>query len=314
MNLIKAGKDAQGNDIELNYYDYGQGNPIVLIHGWPLSAASWEYQLAELPLHGVRVIAYDRRGFGMSSKPWDGYDYDTMADDLKAVLDTLDLQNVTLVGFSMGGGEVARYMSRHNGARVSKVAFVSAVTPFMLKTDDNPSGVDKSTFDDMMENLGKDRFGFLSDFAKKFYGQGVLSHPVSQGVLDWSASLAFPASPRATSQCVKAFGETDFRQDMKTIHVPTLFIYGTADDIVPPATGAEAAAPLVSGAQLVGYDGEPHGLLITSKDRLNRDLLTFVKGQPVQSSYDQEETSGNMPRRNQNSAALAANAAAPATY
>ena len=302
MNFIKAGQDSHGKDVELYYRDYGQGNPVVLIHGWPLSGASWEYQLAELPLHGVRVIAYDRRGFGQSSQPWDGYNYDTMADDLKAVLDTLDLQNVTLVGFSMGGGEVARYMSRHHGARVSKVAFVSAVPPFMLKTGDNPSGVDKSVFDDMIKNLGMDRFGFLEDFGKKFYGQGVLSHPVSQGVLDWTGMMAFPASPRATSQCVKAFGETDFRHDMSAIKVPTLFIYGTSDDIVPPATGAEAAAPMVPGAQLVAYDGEPHGLLITSKDRLNRDLLTFMSGQPVQEYYDADDAA-NMPARQDNSAA-----------
>ena len=302
MNLVKVGQDAHGNSIVLNYVDYGQGSPVVLIHGWPLSGASWEYQLAELPLHGVRAIAYDRRGFGQSSKPWDGYDYDTLADDLKALLDHLDLQDVTLVGFSMGGGEVARYMSRHRGARVSKVVFVSAVVPFMLKTDNNPSGVDKSTFDDMIQNLGKDRFGFLADFGKKFYGQGLLSHPVSEGVLNWTAMLAFPASPRATSQCIKAFGETDFRQDMNAINVPTLFIYGSSDDIVPPATGAETAAKLVPNAQLVAYDGEPHGLLITAKDRLNRDLLTFVSGQPVQSYFDQDEMSGNMPRRDQNNA------------
>ena len=306
MNLIKAGKDAQGHEVELNYYDYGQGDPIVLIHGWPLSAASWEYQLAELPLHGKRVIAYDRRGFGFSSKPWDGYNYDTFADDLKAVLDTLNLQNVTLVGFSMGGGEVARYMSRYNGARVSKVVFVSAVVPYMLKTDNNPSGVDKSTFDDMIENVGKDRPGFIADFGKKFYGAGVLSHPVSQGTLDWSASLAFPASPRATSQCVKAFSETDFRQDLATINVPALFIYGTSDSIVPPATGSEAAAALVPNSQLVAYDGEPHGLNVTSKDRLNRDLLTFISGQPVQTYYDQDEASDNAPRRSQNDSVASA--------
>lgn len=306
MNLIKAGSDAAGKPVELNYVDYGQGKPVVLIHGWPLDLQSWEYQLAELPLHGVRVIAYDRRGFGKSSKPWDGYNYDTLADDLKAVLDELDLQDVTLVGFSMGGGEVARYMSRHQGARVSKVAFISAVTPFMLKTPDNPTGVDKSTFDDMITNVGKDRFGFLSDFGKKFFGAGVLSHPVSQGTLDWSASLAFPASPRATSQCVKAFGETDFRQDLATIKVPTLFIYGTSDDIVPPATGAEAAAPLVPGSQLVAYDGEPHGLNITSKDRLNRDLLTFISGQPVQDRFDADSAEA-LPRRSENGSA-------PVTY
>jgi len=301
MSYIKVGTDDHGQDIKVHYCDYGQGNPVVLIHGWPLSGASWEYQLAELPLHGVRVIAYDRRGFGQSSKPWNGYDYDTFADDLKAVLDTLDLQNVTLVGFSMGGGEVARYMSRHQGARVSKVAFVSAVTPYMLKTDDNPSGVDKSTFDDMIKGLGKDRFGFLQDFAKNFYGQGVLSHPVSQGVLDSFAMLAYPASPRATTQCVKAFSETDFRQDMKAIKVPALFIYGTSDAVVPPATGAEAAAPMVPGAQLIAYDGEPHGLNITSADRLNRDLLTFVSGQPVQEYYDANDTDA-LPARQQNDA------------
>ena len=299
MNLIKAGQDAHGHDVELHYCDLGQGDPIVLIHGWPLSGASWEYQLAELPLHGKRVIAYDRRGFGYSAKPWDGYDYDTFASDLNAVLTQLDLHNVTLVGFSMGGGEVARYMSRYNGARVSKVIFVSAVVPYMLKTDNNPSGVDKSTFDDMIKNLGKDRFGFLSDFGKKFYGQGTFSHPVSQGVLDWTASLAFPASPRATSQCVKAFGETDFRQDMAAIKVPTLFIYGSADNIVPPDTGAKAAAPLVANSQIVGYDGEPHGLLLTAKDRLNRDILTFVNGQPVQEDFDNDETEA-MPIRTEN--------------
>ncbi len=298
MNLIKAGQDAQGKPVELFYQDYGQGETIVLIHGWPLSSASWEYQLAELPLHGKRVVAYDRRGFGMSSKPWDGYNYDTLADDLNAVLTQLDLQNVTLVGFSMGGGEVARYMSRYKGARVSKVVFVSAVVPYMLKTPDNPTGVDKSTFDDMITNLGKDRPGFLSDFGKKFYGVGVLSHPVSQGTLDWSASIAFPASPHATSQCVKAFSETDFRQDLATIKVPTLFIYGTSDYIVPPATGAEAAAPLVPGAQLVAYDGEPHGLLITSKDRLNRDLLTFVSGQQVTDYYDSDDYAAAPAREN----------------
>jgi non-heme chloroperoxidase len=176
MNFIKAGTDSQGHPIELFYQDLGQGSPVVLIHGWPLDSQSWEHQLLELPQHGLRVIAYDRRGFGKSSKPWDGYDYDTFADDLKAVLDELDLQNVTLVGFSMGGGEIARYISRHNGARVAKVAFVSAVTPFMLKTDDNPSGVDKSTFDEMIEGVKKDRADFLADFGKKFFGVGLLDH------------------------------------------------------------------------------------------------------------------------------------------
>ena len=289
MNFIKAGQDARGTAVELHYCDYGQGDPIVLIHGWPLSSASWEYQLAELPLHGKRVIAYDRRGFGHSAKPWDGYDYDTLADDLNALLTQLDLQNVTLVGFSMGGGEVARYMSRYNGARVSKAIFVSAVTPYLLKTSDNPDGVDKSTFDDIIENLGKDRPDFLATFGKQFYGVGLVSHPVSQATLDWSQSLALMASPRATTACVKAWSETDFRGDLATIKVPTLFIHGGSDKTVPPANSAERAVKLVSGAQLVIYDGEPHGLNVTAKDRLNRDILTFVNGQPVAEYYDTDE-------------------------
>jgi non-heme chloroperoxidase len=299
MNLIKAGQDAQGKPVELHYCDYGQGDPIVLIHGWPLAAASWEYQLAELPLHGKRVIAYDRRGFGHSSKPWDGYDYDTFADDLNAVLTELDLQNVTLVGFSMGGGEVARYLSRYNGARVSRAIFVSAVTPYLLKTGDNPDGVDKSTFDDIIQNLGKDRPDFLATFGKKFYGVGLMSKPVSQATLDWSQNMALMASPRATTACVKAWSETDFRADLATIKVPTLFIHGSSDETVPLANSAQVAVKHVPNAKLVVYDGEPHGLNVTAKDRLNRDILTFVNGQAVQEDFDSDEIEAQ-PIRNEN--------------
>jgi pimeloyl-ACP methyl ester carboxylesterase len=299
MNLIKAGQDAHGKDIELHYCDYGQGDPIVLIHGWPLAAASWEYQLAELPLHGKRVIAYDRRGFGHSSKPWDGYDYDTLADDLNAVLTELDLQNVTLVGFSMGGGEVARYLSKYNGARVARAIFVSAVTPYLLKTGDNPDGIDKSTFDDIIENLGKDRPDFLATFGKQFYGVGVLNHPVSQATLDWSQNMALMASPRATTACVKAWSETDFRADLAAIKVPTLFIHGDADKTVPLANSAEQAVKHVPNAHLVVYSGEPHGLNVTAKDRLNRDILTFVNGQAVQEDFDSDEIEAQ-PIRNEN--------------
>jgi pimeloyl-ACP methyl ester carboxylesterase len=299
MNLIKAGQDAHGKDVELHYCDYGQGDPIVLIHGWPLAAASWEYQLAELPLHGKRVIAYDRRGFGHSSKPWDGYDYDTFADDLNAVLTELDLQNVTLVGFSMGGGEVARYLSRYNGARVARAIFVSAVTPYLLKTGDNPDGVDKSTFDDIIENLGKDRPDFLATFGKQFYGVGLVSKPVSAATLDWSQNMALMASPRATTACVKAWSETDFRADLASIKVPTLFIHGGDDKTVPLANSAEQAVKHVPNAQLVVYDGEPHGLNVTAKDRLNRDILTFVNGQAVQADFDSDEIEAQ-PVRNEN--------------
>jgi non-heme chloroperoxidase len=299
MNFIKAGQDAQGKPVELHYCDYGQGDPIVLIHGWPLAAASWEYQLAELPLHGKRVIAYDRRGFGHSSKPWDGYDYDTFADDLNAVLTELNLQNVTLVGFSMGGGEVARYLSRYNGARVNRAIFVSAVTPYLLKTADNPEGVDKSTFDDIIENLGKDRPDFLATFGKQFYGVGVMSHPVSQATLGWSQNMALMASPRATTACVKAWSETDFRADLASIKVPTLFIHGSDDKTVPFANSAEQAVKHVPNAQLVVYDGEPHGLNVTAKDRLNRDILTFVNGQAVQEDFSSDEIEAQ-PSRSEN--------------
>ncbi|GAB2768024.1 pimeloyl-ACP methyl ester carboxylesterase [Hymenobacter luteus] len=278
MSYIKVGQDANGSDVKLHYIDQGTGNPIVLIHGWPATYEMWEYQLAELPKHGNRVVAYTRRGFGNSSKTWEGNDYDTFADDLNAVLETLNLQNVTLVGFSMGGGEVARYMSRYGGARVARVAFVSAVTPFLLKTDDNPDGADKSVFDDMVENIRKDRFDFLQSFGKKFFGVGVISHPVSQATLDWMQSMCQLASPRATEQCVYAFAATDFRQDLAALKVPTLVIHGSSDDTVPAKNSGERMTQYVPHAQFVEYSGAPHGLFITEKDRLNRDLLAFASG------------------------------------
>ncbi|RYU77891.1 alpha/beta fold hydrolase [Hymenobacter persicinus] len=276
MSYIKVGQDTNGQDIRLHYTDQGQGSPVVLIHGWPASYEMWEYQLAELPKHGNRVIAYTRRGFGQSTKTWEGHDYDTLADDLKAVLDELDLQDVTLVGFSMGGGEVARYMSRHGGARVGRVAFVAAVTPFLLQTDDNPDGAPKATFDKMVEGIRKDRFDFLATFGKQFFGVGTLSHPVSQATLDWMQAMCQIASPRATEQDVYAFAATDFRQDLKTIQVPTLVIHGSSDETVPLKVSGGRMKQFVPHAQYLEYDGAPHGLFVTEKDRLNQDLLAFI--------------------------------------
>jgi pimeloyl-ACP methyl ester carboxylesterase len=276
MSYIKAGQDANGNDIKLHYTDQGQGAPVVLIHGWPQNHEAWNYQLGELPKHGLRVVAYTRRGFGNSTKPFEGYDYDTLADDLKAVLDELDLQNVTLVGFSMGGGEVARYMSRHGGARVSKVVFVSAVTPFLLKTDDNPDGVDKSVFEDMTKQMKDDRFGFLQGFGKDFYGVTTISHPVSQAVLDWSFGMAVLGSQQATLGCAKAFAETDFRRDLETISVPALVIHGDDDKTVPIKNSGDRMNKHLKHATYITYDGAPHGLFITDKDKLNRDLVEFA--------------------------------------
>jgi pimeloyl-ACP methyl ester carboxylesterase len=287
MSYITAGHNANGEAIKLHYADQGQGAAVVLIHGWPLSHEAWTYQLGELPKHGLRVIAYTRRGFGNSSKPFDGYTYDTLADDLKAVLDTLDLQNVTLVGHSMGGGEIARYMSRHGGARVAKVVFVSSVTPYLLQTADNPDGVEKSTFDDIQENLAKDRFDFLQTFGKQFYGEGVLSKPVSQAVLDWTFSLGSLGAHEATVACGHAFAETDFRQDLGSIQVPALIIHGSADKTVPIKNSGDRMSQYLPHGTFITYDGAPHGLFITDKDKLNQDLIDFVTTGQIRS--DQAE-------------------------
>ena len=288
MSYIKAGTDPSGDDIKIFYQDLGGPNAtqtIVLIHGWPLSHEMWDYQLAELPAHGFRVVAYDRRGFGKSSQTWGGYDYDTLADDLKAVMDELNLQNVTLVGFSMGGGEVARYMSRHGGARVSKVAFVSSVTPYMLKTDDNPDGVDQSVFDEIMENLQKDRADFLQSFTKKFYGVGLLDKPVSQAHMDGDFNRAYVASHKATVETAKAFAETDFRDDLAQIQVPALVIHGDEDKTVPIEASGERTANALPTAQYIVYEGSAHGVFMLEKDRLTQDIISFVQdGVPVRES------------------------------
>ncbi len=276
--FIHAGTDSAGYPVELNFVDLGKGNPVVLIHGWPLCLESWEPQLAELPKH-MRVVAYDRRGFGKSSKPWDGYDTDTLADDLKAVLDQLDLQNVTLVGFSMGGCELARYMTRHNGARVGKLVFVSDVTPYLLKTDDNPSGKDKIIFDNMIKRVEQDRPVYLSEFFRSYYAVGAptpVINPVSQLFLDWNLDWALQASCRATSECVKTFSASDYRKDLPKIKVPTLFIHGSGDVMTPPENTTNLSVAMVPGAKLKTYTGEPHGLNITAKDQFNADLIEFV--------------------------------------
>ena len=219
---------------ELFYQDCnpsGTAGTVVLIHGWPLSWRMWEPQIFRLTEAGYRVIAYDRRGFGSSSFPWGGYDYDTFAADLKDLLDELDLQNVTLVGFSMGGGEVARYFGRYGSERIGKAMFVSSVAPFMLKTDDNPDGVPQEEFDKMKEGVKTDRAGFLDGFSKQFVNWGVIDHPISDEMRDYSQQIARMAQPKATYDCIDAFGTTDFRPDMAAITVPTLFVHGDDDQI-----------------------------------------------------------------------------------
>ncbi len=264
------------DNVHIHYEDWGTGRPVVLIHGWPLSGAMWEYQAGALVEAGYRVIAYDRRGFGKSGQPWLGYDYDTLTADLKALIDQLDLRDVTLVGFSMGGGEVARYLGRYGAERIAQAVLVSAITPFLLKTDDNPTGVPKETFDPILEGLKSDRPHFLAGFSQVFFGKTLTGSKVSQEMLDTSLTVAMQASPRATIECAKAFGTTDFRQDMAAFTIPTLIIHGTADKTVPIDASAHQAAKLVPGAILKEYDGEPHGLHVTAMDRLNQDLIAFL--------------------------------------
>ncbi len=276
MKFITATDKTSGEDIQLSYVDYGQGKPVVMLHGWPVSKEMFEYQLQPLVDAGLRVIAYDRRGFGESDKPWSGYDYDTLTDDLKAVIDGLNLSDVTLVGFSMGGGEVARYFTRYGGANVSKVVLISSVVPYVPKTDDNPKGVPQDTLQELASSAKEDRIGFLESFFKTFYGVGFLSRPVSNAYLDYNVMLASKASGKATLECMQSFGFTDFREDARNINVPTLIIHGESDKTVPIETSGQQAAELINNNQFIIYEGAPHGLHFTEKDRLNQDLVSFI--------------------------------------
>ncbi|WP_410216534.1 alpha/beta fold hydrolase [Paracoccus sp. (in: a-proteobacteria)] len=256
--------------------DWGQGRPVVLIHGWPLNADAWETQAVGLAEAGYRVISYDRRGFGRSEQPWVGMNYDTLADDLADVIDALALEDAAIVGFSMGGGEVARYMSRHEGRKIAQAVFVSSVAPGMLKSSDNPQGAPASLFEEMNAGLRQDRPDFLAEFFEDFYGQGTPKGGVSDAVLDWTWDMAMMASPKATLDCVTAFGTTDFTADVQQIRVPTLVIHGTGDKIVPIEPTAHRLAKLVPSARLIEYDGAPHGLPATHGQRLLDDLKTFL--------------------------------------
>ncbi len=264
---------------EIYYKDWGTGAPVVLIHGWPLNSDSWEYQASFLATRGYRVIAYDRRGFGRSSQPFTGYDYNTLANDLADLLTALDLRNAALVGFSMGGGEVVRYLSRHGSARVAKAVLISAVPPYMLKTDDNPDGVDPAQFDKIQAGLLKDRFDFFhSTFFPQFYGRSAIHHTVSEPVMQWSEIMAMQGSPKAIVDCATSFATTDFREEMKTLTTPFLVIHGTGDKTVPIDASGRNSAKILPHATLIEYDGEPHGLNATVPDKLNADLLHFLGG------------------------------------
>lgn len=264
-------------EVNIFYQDIGRGKPVVLIHGWPLNYQMWEYQLNELPKHNIRVIAYDRRGFGLSSRPWEGYDYDTLASDLALLLEKLDLRDVTLVGFSMGGGEVARYLSKYNGeGRVTKAALISAVTPFLLKTEDNPTGLPQEMFTTMKEQIEEDRPKFLAGFSKMFYGVHLFSNPVSDEILQRDMTLALESAGYSTIKAMQAWSTTDFRDDLRNIRVPLLVLHGKADETVPIDASAEETIKIIPHAQYVVYDDAPHGLYYTHKNKFNEDIVNFI--------------------------------------
>ena len=276
MNYINVGKENSCN-IDIYYEDHGAGKPVVLIHGWPLSGASWEKQVPVLLNAGYRVISYDRRGFGNSSKPTSGYDYDTFAEDLNNLMMKLDLHNTVLVGFSMGGGEIARYLGKYGSKRVEKVVFISSVPPFLLKTQDNPSGVDKSVFDGIKKAITADRLAFLSKFLSDFYNVDVLGGKrVSNQVVQFSWNVAAGASPKGTLDCVQAW-LTDFRKDLTRIDVPTLIIQGDADQILPIDATGRRLHKAIKGSRYVEIKDGPHGIIWTHSEEVNRELLAFSR-------------------------------------
>ena len=263
---------------QIYYKDWGTGQPVVFSHGWPLSADSWEAQMMFLATNGYRCIAHDRRGHGRSSQPWNGNEMNTFADDLSELIETLDLKGVVLIGFSMGGGEVARYIGRHGTRRLAKAVLIAAVPPLMLKTPANPGGLPMEKFDEIRKASIADRSQLYKDIASgPFFGANRPGAKVSQGIIDSFWLQAMQAGHKNTFDCIKAFSETDFTEDLKKFDVPTLIIHGDDDQIVPIGASALQSSKLVKNATLKIYAGAPHGLAHTHKDQLNADLLAFLK-------------------------------------
>jgi len=262
--------------IELHFEDYGAGKPVVLIHGWPLSARTWENQVPALVAAGFRVIMYDRRGFGASSQPWAGYDYETLTADLDSLMRHLDLRDATLVGFSMGGGEVARYVGKHGTERVSKAVFAAAIPPYLFKSKDNPDGgLDDATIAGFEEGVKGDRLAFLDHFTKLFFSAGK-DLKVSEAQRQYARDIAAFASAKGTLDCIGAFGRTDFRDDLKKFNIPTLVIHGDSDAIVPFEVSGKRTAAAIPGAKLVVIKGGPHGINASHADAFNKELLAFL--------------------------------------
>jgi pimeloyl-ACP methyl ester carboxylesterase len=277
MGHVNVGEE-NGNPVYLHYEEYGAGRPVVLIHGWPLSGRSWESQVPVLVEEGFRVVVPDRRGFGQSSQPWQGYDYDTFAADLNQLLESRDLTDVTLVGFSMGGGEVARYMSGYGTGRVSQAVFAAAVPPYLYKSADNPEGgLDDPTILSFEDGVRGDRVAFLDAFVTNFFSvKG--RELVSSAQHAYALSLAQWASPKGTLDCIGAFARTDFRRDLEAVTVPTLVIHGDSDAVVPIEVSGRRTAELVPDAKLVVVPDAPHGLNVTHPTTFNAELLSFLRG------------------------------------
>ena len=275
MPYVNVGKENSG-DIDLYYEDHGSGDPVVLIHGYPLSGASWEKQIPVLLAAGHRVITYDRRGFGKSSQPTEGYNYDTFAEDLHKLVTNFKLRNFALVGFSMGGGEVARYLGKYGSKGVTKAVIIGGIPPFLLKTADNPGGVDGSVFEGIQKAVAADRYAFFTEFFKNFYNTDVfLSKRISEQAVQASWNVAASASPTASLACVPTWHE-DFRNDLARIDVPTLVIHGDADRIVPIAASGQQTAKLIKGARLVAIKDGPHAVNWTHADEVNAELVNFL--------------------------------------
>ena len=276
MPFVSVGRENSAN-VDLYYEDHGSGEPAILIHGYPLNGASWEKQLPDLLEAGYRVITYDRRGFGQSSKPTSGYDYDTFAQDLHRLIGQLDLKDVALVGFSMGGGEVARYIGNYGTKGISKAAFLGAIPPYLQKAPDNPEGVDKGVFDGIQKAIAVDRYAWFTEFFKNFYNTDqLLGTRISEQAVQASWNVATTASPTASYACVPTWG-TDFRKDIARVNIPTLVVHGDADRIVPFQASGARTAKMIPGAKLVVVKNGPHNIAWTHPDHVNPALVSFLK-------------------------------------